>query len=282
MTGFRALPFSFRLLVAVGLVFIGVHASANTDATASLESTRPKSRWERMELGVNGWFYGPAIGNWDTRAPNIQGQAAIPMAMTTQFTLSVPLVGRFQAAVTPAFTMQPFEGSTFQLQNPSVGVQGDVIESKGGPFSYWARYEVVVPVTAATRAAGQVIVPQAVNVLSYQPTGSNWQFRLVAVPSATFFDDGTWGMNAYFSPQVHYIFSDRFRVVALLEKYMIRRKDAHVFDFRDSQPSNMGLGVRYTLWHDGLWFQPFLNFDPFGTISANTMHLSFFFGGRLL
>lgn len=282
MTVCRPTCVSLHSLVAAALLVIAHSAGANTPPTATLESTLPKSRWEQMELAVNGWLYGPAIGNWNTRAPNIQGQAAIPMAMTTQLTLSVPLFGRFKAAVTPTFTMQPFEGSTLQLQNPSFGVQGDVVESKGGPFSYWARYEVVVPVTAATRAAGQRLVPQAVNVLSYQPTGTNWQFRLVAVPSATIFDDGSWGMNAYFSPQIHYLVNDRFRVVALLEKYMIRRKDAHVFDFRDSQPSNMGLGVRYTLWRDGLWFQPFLNFYPFGPINGNTVHLSFFFGGRVL
>lgn len=191
LRGEADLSFTKKLFLSVLTLLAVDGAPANT-----LEESVTKRRWERSELWVNRWFYGPSLGNPRRRAPKAQGDAAIPMALTTQLTLAVPLFGRVQAAATPAFTLQPFEGSALQLQNPSFGLQTDIVESKGGPFSYWARYEVVTPVTESSRAAGQRLVPQAVNVVTYQPSGSGWIFRLVAVPSVTFSEGGDCAMNA--------------------------------------------------------------------------------------
>lgn len=222
---------------------------------------------------------GIELYSWGYSAP-FSDPSRSAIQITNQLTVHTPAFGPFDFEVTPQFVLQPFEGERFQLLDPSVGLEGTVVES--GPFTYWARYEFVLPVSSQSREAGMLFAPQAMQSFEFQVPGTRLKSEFWFIPTLKILNGKDPKLALYLSPRLTYSLTDSFSVIGLAEASLESPNGRSLLHLTQTSPWTMGLGVRYaSAAGEGLWIHPFWNFSPEGTI-ASTSHLGLFFGGPLL
>lgn len=275
-----------RFLSITGLVLLAaISAKAQstvTTSTSKLPAPKP-SLLKEVQIGVFGWSYGPAFGNFDGSTPNSQGPQTNSSNATTQLAISAPISEQWRAVVIPSFILEPFsQTASSRLLNPTVGVQGTVFTN--GAFTYWTRFEAALPATDVSYRDGLVVGPQTVQVVSYRQPDSPWEAQGVVVPGTSFFKNGENNGFLYLSPMVSYHINREWRIAALSEHFFGRERGSNISRLIETQPDMIGLGVRKT-WFIGeektLFFQPYVNTFP-DRIAADNAHIAFLFGGRLL
>ncbi len=233
---------------------------------ATEDSALPVSKPIMLEL--YSWTYSPPFSDLSSRSVQV----------TNQLTVRTPLVGPFDFEVTPQFVLQPFEGQRFQLLDPSAGIEGTLLES--AYFKYWARYEVLLPVTSASREVGMLVAPQAVQSIETPIAGTRLKVEAWLIP--TLFLGGTPKLAFYLSPRLNYALSDAVSLIALAEVTWETTRGRDLFHLTKAADWNLGLGFKYAFGSgSGFWIHPFWNFSPEKTI-ASSSHLAVFFGGPLL
>jgi hypothetical protein len=276
-----------RLVLILGVIlsFSGNAFSQTPVSTSSAPLPEQKKNiFKDIQIGVFGWSYGPAIGNFDQgTTPNVQGPQQASSNATTQIAISAPVNDQWRAVVIPTFTVEPFaETNRGRLQNPTLGIQGTVYTNGG--FSYWTRFEAAVPASEASYRDGLVAGPQTVQVLSYRGEGSAWGFQHVVVPGTSFFKNGETSGFLYMSPMISYHINDDWRITLLSEHFWGRERGTNVSRLIETQPDMIGLGFRKT-WtlsaNQNLFIQPYVNSFP-DRLSVDNAHIAFLFGGRLL
>jgi len=264
-------------LMTFGLVWLRAEdAQENIASPAQIEEKISSP----VGFELYGWSYGPSFGKWDNgNVPGAAGTADRPSAITTQAILTLPMTQNFKLSVIPMFDIAPFTSNDkFVLYNPTVGFQGDLI--KAGGFSWWARFEMALPLTESSRTAGMILGPQSVMSLKY--AFSNIEAETVLVPSITFYNQSRISNYLYVSPRLFYIFNDSWRLVALMESHFTKDAGKDLSEFNTMRGSNLGIGFRKS-WQGGdYWIQPFVNLYPFGRVAADSVFAGFFFNARLL
>lgn len=250
---------------------------AAVDPSGSIETTPEASR-PSLAIDWFGWTYTNAFADWNGLRPSADDSPGKPVQIVNQISVRTPAFGPMDFVVMPQFTIQPMQGQRFQLGNPTVGFVGTVAESGG--FSYWARYDVAVPLLASSRNEGMIATPGAVNSIGYRFPNSRFKLEATIVPQVTFFNNGEQSAFLYASPRVYYFMSDSWLLVGLLETYAEIKRGASAIT--QAAPPNLGFGFRYSSAEGkGLWVQPFVDVYPFGRV-ASAAHLGVFFGGPLL
>lgn len=269
------------LVASALLAALGTSALARGEvpkAEAESRSTLKKA-WDKLEVSVSSWAYGPSLTQGGARTPMADGSPGGEVVMTNQFSISFKdlTVGGLQPTLVPTVGVQLLGGLGLRLQNPSLGLAGTLLET--ADFSWWARFETVLPLTGASWDAGLITSPQMVHVAAYRIPSTRFTARLVAVPSFSVFASGATSSSVYLSPQALFKWNDKFWSVGLLEAYWARGKTSGFFEFKPDLPTNAGLGFRYFFTKD-FWVQPFFNFYP-ERPSLDTSHVAFFLGGQL-
>lgn len=268
----RCLIFSLTVLLVSSSVFAQTQSS-NTPAVVS------KSLLSTFKMGFFGWGYGPSVSAFNggvTPNPQANGSSN-PSGIWTQLTPRVRLTDRFEFVVVPTFLTQPFSvNQPFVMQNPTAGITGMFYD--GAEFKWWTRSEMVIPTIASSRAAGQLLSPQMINVLSYRALGSNWDFRQVVLPFLSLFADGRRTGGFYLSPMLFYHLSPSVAGVAIGE--IFTGTSGALGNLSQTAPSYGGVGARYT-WKSGHFVQPYLNTFPDQPSWRNTS-VAILFGGPLV
>ncbi len=268
---------SFWIFLALALSAADFTMAA-VEPSGSLEQTAPSPGRPLIAVDWYGWTYTNALAQWNGLKPTADGSPASPVQIVNQISVHTPAFGPMDFVVMPQFVIQPMQGERFQLWNPTVGIVGTVAESGG--FSYWARYDVAVPLLGKSRAEGMIATPGAVNSIAYRFPDSKFKVEATIVPQVTFFNNGEKSAFLYASPRLYYLFNDSWWLVTLAETYAEIKRGAD--KITQASPPNLGVGFRYSsLAGKGLWVQPFLNVYPFGRV-ASAAHLGVFFGGPLL
>ncbi len=247
----------------------------------SLSEEVPAAPFSRLGLELYSWTYSNPLSNWNGRAATADGSEGDPVEVWNQLTLSTPLFGSLHLEVTPQFVLRlgPSEDSRFRLEDPSVGVEGDLIDSEA--FTLWARYEVLLPVAAESRESGMLFAPQASQTLEWRIPNTRLRAELTFIPVLKFYADGTKLGAVYLSPRVYYSISDSLDVFSILESNFESPEGEHFLQLKLVDSVSVGAGVRYQSGQEGFWVQPFLNVYPSGRMASNA-HLGVFFGGPLL
>ncbi len=264
------------------IVLLAFHAPSQMEAavepSGSLEQAVPASPSPLIGIDWYGWTYSNAFAEWNGLKPSPDSAPGSPVQIINQISIHTPAFDSMDFVFMPQFAIQPMQGERFQLWNPTVGIVGTVAESGG--FSYWARYDVAVPLLAKSRAEGMIATPGAVNSLAYRFPNSPFKVEATIVPQVTFFDNGEKSAFLYASPRLYYIFNDSWSLITLAETQSEIKRGAS--KITQAAPPNLGVGFRYSsLAGKGLWVQPFINVYPFGRV-ASAAHLGVFFGGPLL
>lgn len=244
------------------------------------ETISPAPAAPRLAIDLYGWGYSSAFSNFNGKKVNADATSGGPMDIVTQIIPHYPAFAGLDFEVTLQFALQPTQGQAINLNNPTVGLQGVLVETGG--FSYWARMEAAVPLTQKSRDEGMLFAPQVINTLGYRFEGTKLKLEVVAIPSFTVFNNGTTSTGLYVSPRLYYLVNDSLWLVGLAEGGASADRGTGFFNFHGNGPYNLGVGFRYTsLAGRGLWVQPFFNFNPGGRLVSNG-HLGVFFGGPLL
>lgn len=231
-------------------------------------------------IDLYSWGYFSPLSNWNSKGSSASGATTDPFQIVNQVTLHTPAFGKFDFEITPQIVLQPYEGERFQLLDPSIGFEGTLIEAGG--FTYWARYEALVPVTSDSQEEGMLLGPQAVQGFDYRFPGSRFRAEISTTWGVKLFRGGQAQASIYFSPRLYYSFTDAFSLVSIMESSFESTRGGSLLDLAQDGDLTLGVGVKYaTLSGDGLWVQPFLNFYPAGNLASNA-HLAVFFGGPLL
>src|SRR5690606_23462825 len=89
--------------------------------------------------------------------------------------------------------------------------------AESGGFSYWARYELALPLLDKSRAEGFVVGPAAVNTVSYRFPDSKVKLEATIIPSMNVYDNGDVTSGLYLSPRLYYLVSDSFWIMGIVE-----------------------------------------------------------------
>jgi hypothetical protein len=234
---------------------------------------------KRFGIDLYSWTYTNPFGEWNGRTATTDGATGEPFQIINQLTLHTPAFGGFDLEVTPQIVLQPYQGERVRLLEPSVGLEGNFIETSG--FTYWARLEVLLPLSGPGKDDGLVAGPQAVQSIEWLVPGSRWRLEVSFTPQVRFYNNGETAMNVYVSPRVFYSFTDAFSVLSIVETSVESPRGLGLVDWKAGALS-VGAGCRYQSGGgEGLWVMPFLNMYPAGPIASNT-HLGVFFGGPVL
>jgi hypothetical protein len=232
----------------------------------------------RMEL--YSWAYSSPFLQFNGKSASVGGADDEPVQLINQLTIATPAFGPMDWEFTPQFIFQPLEGDRFQILDGSVGLEGNLWE--GGGWTYWARYEFVLPLSSNSRESGMVLAPQAVQNLSFQFPGTRLRTELSFTPTLSIFDNSETAFSLYLSPRIFYELSPSFSLFTMLEVGFESERGASPWDLTAVEDATLGLGFRYASRSgEGFWVQPFLDFYPAGDVLANA-HLGVFFGGPLL
>lgn len=255
--------------------------TAPVAATGSIEESAGPGVWSNIGFGLFGWTRGNGVGRWDGRQTKADGSPGDPVEITNQISVTYPTNIGMDFVVMPQFTVRPLlttaDKDRFELLNPTVGIVGTVMQ-RGG-FSWWARFDNALPVTATSRRDGMVINPCAVNSVAYRFSRSGWEVQTVLVPTFKIFSNGEASSFLYVSPRLNYIVDDSWTVFGILETATETKRGAGLTNFVASGATNLGAGVKYSF--SDLYLQPYLNIQPFNPITDKSMFIGMMFGGRL-
>jgi len=255
-------------------------------ANSGQSTQQARKSWrDDLRLGVFGWSYGPALGQFTSgRGATPTGEPGAPVTVGTQFNLSAPAgFGDYRFTAVEALTWSPFERTTgtslVTAADPAFGMAGTQYE--GTSFSWWARYEVAPAITSASREAGQVATLRAIKSLSYKfGPKQRWSVGSFLVPMMTFSSSGSSNFF-YIWPSINYASNDRVTWSVFLESAWSRAKGDSFFNWSRAMEPNVAFGPTVS-FKSGLWVQPFLNVFPAAQVNMDTAHLGVYFGGRLL
>jgi hypothetical protein len=237
--------------------------------------TRPIFRAE-----LYSWGYSSPFSHLNGRTASPAGVTEDPVQIINQITLATPAFGNFDFEITPQFVLQPFEGSRFQVLDPSIGFEGTLFDT--GVISYWARYEVLAPVSSKSREIGLLLAPQAIQTVTFSAPSFPLKAEIWLSPTLSLFQNGETALSLYVSPRLIYSLSDSFSLFALLELGLVSERSGSLLQLDISSDPTAGFGFRYASDSGkGLWVQPFIDFFPGGDLASNA-HLGVFFGGPLL
>lgn len=250
----------------------------------SLETTTSgegKSAWQNLGVGLFGWTKGNGVGRWDGRQAKEDGTPGDPVEITNQISVTYPTNIGMDFIVMPQFKARPLlttqDKERFELLNPTVGIVGTVMQ-RGG-FSWWARFDNELPLTASSRRDGLVLSPGSVNSIAYRFANSGWELQSVIVPSFGIFANGDAKSFLYFSPRVNYIIDPSWTVFGIMEAATETKRATGLDNFVAAQATNIGAGFKYSF--SDLYLQPYVNVYPFNKVNDTTTYIGMMFGGRL-
>jgi hypothetical protein len=281
MTGLNLRSWVRGALFIVLLGYVSPTFGAPTAPAGSIEEDTDKSTWDKVGVGLFGWTYGNGLGRWDGRKPKPDGQPGDPIEITNQISITYPTSIGMDFVVVPAFVVRPFLNTTdkaaFDILNPSVGITGTVYSSGG--FSWWARFDNTLPLTATSRTDGMLLSPGAVNSFAYRFANTGWEVQAVVVPSVTLYSDGDLKSFLYFSPRLNYSVNSALTLFGILEAATETKRATGLTNFVSAQATNVGAGFKYSF--ADLYVQPFINVYPFNRVNDTTTFIGMMFGGKL-
>ncbi len=265
------------LLLLLILSTVAWGETSNAPHGAVEESVLSPSK--RFGIDLYSWSYTNPFGEWNGRTATADGATGEPFQIINQLTLHTPAFDRFDFEITPQIVLQPYQGERVRLLEPSIGIEGNMIETAA--FTYWTRLEVLLPLAGPGRDDGLVAGPQAVQSFELQMPGSRWRVEFSLIPQMKFFNTGETAASVYLSPRLFYSFTDAFSLLSIAEWFIESPRGVGFVDWRAGAVS-LGAGCRYhSGGGEGLWVMPFLNMYPSGPIASNA-HLGVFFGGPVL
>jgi hypothetical protein len=272
--------------VLCALLLAGAFTPSPAEANSGQSAQVARKRWhEDLRLGLFGWSYGPAFGQFTSgRGATPSGELGSPVTVGTQFNLSAPAgFGDYRYTAVDALTWSPFERETgtsiVSAANPAFGLAGTALETQS--FSWWGRYEISPAVTTASQEAGQIATIRAIKSLGYKfGPKQRWSLGAFLVPAVTFLQDGS-SNSFYIWPSINYASNDKVTWTIFVESAWSRAKGDSLLNWSKAMDPNLAFGPTVT-FNSGYWLQPFLNVYPGGKINTDSAHLGLYFGGRLL
>ena len=260
--------------------------SAQAQSTSAQSVQQAKKLWyQDLRLGMFGWTYGPAFGQFTSgRGATPSGKLGGPVTIATLFNLNAPAgFGDYRYTLVEPLTWSPFvRGSgtpIVTVDNPAVGIAGTLIETSS--FSWWGRYEVSPALTTASQEKGQIAMIRAIKALTYKfGPKQRWSVGSFFVPQVTLLQTGT-TESLYIWPSLNYAANNKITWSIFVETAWERKQGNDFLNWNNSMTPTLAFAPTVT-FKNGLWWQPFLNVYPGGKINMDSAHLGMFFGGRLL
>jgi hypothetical protein len=235
---------------------------------------------KRFGIDLYSWSYTNPLGEWNGRTATSEGATGEPFQVINQITFHTPAFNQFDFEITPQVVLQPYQGERVRLMDPSVGIEGNFIQTEA--FTYWTRFDVLVPVTGPSRDEGMVAGPQVMQSFELQLPGSRWRMEFSLIPQVKIYNDGAVSANMYISPRIFYSLSDAFSLLSILETGLEIKRGESFAAVQQVGDLSLGAGFRYRSGAGaGMWVMPFFNVYPSGKIASNA-HLGVFFGGPVL
>jgi hypothetical protein len=274
----------FRFVLGAALsLWIGIAQTAFAAVpSGSIEDSTEGGFADKLKVGFFGWAYGNGLGKWDGRRAKHDGTDGDPVEVLNQISVMYPSNLGMDFVVMPQFKVRPLlttpDKGPFEIVDPTIGLVGTVY--KAGGFSWWARFDNALPLSAGSRKDGMILNPGAVNSIAYRFPSSSWELQAVIVPSFAVHDNGDLKSFLYTSPRVNYILDDSWTVFGIMETATETKRAAGLFNFTSASPTSLGGGFKYSF--SSLYVQPFLNVYPFGRVDGASTYIGMFFGGDLM
>ncbi len=186
----------------------------------SIREEAPRRPVFRAEL--YSWGYSSPFSHLNGKSASPAGVTEDPVQIVNQLTLASPAFGNFDFEVTPQFVFQPFEGAGFQVGDPSFGLEGTLFDN--GAFAYWARYEVLVPLSTRSREIGLLAAPQAIQSITFSATAIPLKAEIWFSPTLKFFQTGETALSLYVSPRLIYSIDIQMFLIFLCHQFYFFRK----------------------------------------------------------